>query len=81
MSEKNRLLELERIFQDELDDSNIKLSYESTTDDINEWDSLTHIMLVFAIEKYYEIKFNSNEIKNWVNIGEMIDSIEAKLRS
>lgn len=79
MKKNDILLELERIFQTELDDPSIILTNESTTEDVRDWDSITHIMLVFAIESHYAIKFNSQETMSWNNIGELIKCIESKI--
>lgn len=79
MKKNEILLDLEKIFQTELDDPSIKLTYESTTEDVRDWDSITHIMLVFAIESHYSIKFSSQETMSWNNIGELIKCIESKI--
>ena len=51
------LSKLQEIYQDVLDNEDIELTLETTADDIEEWDSLSHVQLVVAIEKAFEIKF------------------------
>ena len=67
---------VEDIFKDILDDDEIVLTDDTTADDIEGWDSLTHIQLVVTIEKKFGIKFKSREILSWNNVGDMIGSIE-----
>jgi acyl carrier protein len=71
--------DLNTIFRDELDNKNIVLNLETTANDIEEWDSLTHIQLVFAIEKRYKIRFNSMEIRNWKTVGELCAAIKTRV--
>lgn len=67
------------IFQDVLEDDDIELSYETTADDIDEWDSINHISLVVEIEKEFNVSFTAGEIRGFVNVGEMCDGILKKL--
>ena len=62
-----------------LDNDAIRVNENSTADEIDEWDSLSHIQLVVAIEKHFKIRFNSKEIQGWKNIGELMDSISSKI--
>ena len=71
---------LREIFIDILDLDTCELTDETTADDIEEWDSLSHIQLIVAIEKALGIKFTALQIMKWRNVGEMVDSIEEKLR-
>ena len=68
------------VFAEVLDNKNIVLTGETTANDVEEWDSLNHIQLVVAVEKKFGIRFTSREIQSWKNVGEMIDSINAKVK-
>jgi len=78
MAAEKMLEEINGIFRDVLDLDDLKISETTKAEDIEEWDSLTHIQLIVAIEKHFKIKFSSMEISNWKNIGEMMKSIKAK---
>ena len=76
MMERSEILkQVQDIFMDILDDDEIVLEDSTTAEDVEGWDSLTHIQLIVAIEKQFKIKFTSKEILSWRNIGEMLDSI------
>ena len=69
------------IFIDVLDNDKIKLEPSTTAKDIEEWDSLTHIQLIVAIEKKFKIRFISSEINSWENVGQMLDAIEKRVNA
>lgn len=71
--------QLNEIFCDVLDLDSIELSEETTSDDIEEWDSLAHVQIIVAIQKKFGIKVNAQEILNWRNVGEMVNSISLQL--
>ena len=73
------LNELTAIFRDILDNDELVATPQLTAEDVEEWDSLSHIQLVVAIEKHWNIKFSSREIMKWQNVGEMADVIAAKV--
>lgn len=78
MEQNDYLVRVQEIFRDVLDNEDIVLNMETTADDIEEWDSLSHIQLIVAIEKDFKIKFTSKEILSWDNVGEMIEAISHK---
>ena len=71
---------LHEIFLDVFDLDELELTDETSATDIEEWDSLSHIQLIVAIEKAFGIKFTSLEIMKWRNVGEMVTSMQEKLK-
>ena len=74
------LKNLEEIFKDVLDLEEVELYEDTTADDIEEWDSLSHIQLIVAIEKGFGIKFTAREVKELADVGEMVSCIQSKLK-
>ena len=79
MTYEQVMIEVQEIFRDISDNPTINLTAETTSDDIEEWDSLTHIQLVVAIESHFKIAFTADEIGSYNNVGEMCESIAKKL--
>lgn len=80
MERKEIFEKLNEIFCDVLDLDEVELTEDSCADDIEEWDSLSHVQLVYAIQKEFGIKFTSLEIMKWSNVGDMVNSMEEKLK-
>lgn len=56
----------------------IALRKDTTAADVDEWDSVAHVMLILATERKFGIRFESSEIANAADVGEFVSLIEAK---
>ncbi len=63
------------IFRGMFEDSKLTIGPETMAKDIEGWDSLAHIQLLVAIEKAFEIRFNTGEVAGISNVGEMVELI------
>ena len=76
MYSKNEILEqVNAIFRDVLENDKIIINENTTGDDIEEWDSLTHLQLVMAIERHFKIRFTSSEIINFNDISNTLKNL------
>ena len=78
MTRNEMLSHINEIFIDTLDNEDLVVEETTRAVDVDEWDSLTHILLVVATEKHFKISFKSNEIQNWNDVGEMMDCLQEK---
>ncbi len=74
------LEQLAPIFRDVFDDPAIILSPATTADDIDGWDSLSHMNLILAVELRFKVKFALGELQSLKNVGGLVDLIDKKLR-
>ena len=79
MERNNILSRVQEIFRDELELDDLVLEDVTTADDVEEWDSLSHVQLVVALEKAFNIKFTSREILSWDNVGDLVECIGKKI--
>lgn len=74
--ERNEVFErLTAIFRDVFDDEELEITEETTSSDIEDWDSLTHITLISEVEDEFDVKFAMKEVVGMKNVGEMVDII------
>ncbi len=78
MSTDSIYAKLTVIFHDVFDDEGIVVTPELAADDVDEWDSLSHIRLVLAIEKAFGLKFSAGEVGRLKNVGEFVALIQSK---
>lgn len=64
------------IFRDVFDDDTIEITDNTTANDIEDWDSLTHITLISEVETAFNFKFSMKDVLNMKNVGEMLDLLE-----
>ena len=78
--ERLKLVErLTKIFQKTFSDDSILLVNELTANDVNDWDSLTHMILISEIEQDFNIKFKLKELNKMKNVGVLIEIIASKI--
>ena len=70
---------LNTVFRDIFDDESITVTDETTANDIEDWDSLTHISLIAAVEEEFDIKFQMKDVIAMKKVGDMVDIIEEEL--
>lgn len=66
------------IFRNVFDDEDIVIGPETTANDIDGWDSLSHINLIVAVETMFSIRFTQKELLTFKNVGDLHNSIERK---
>ena len=78
MSDDELLLQLQEIMADTFDLDAVEISPNTTAADIEEWDSLSHIRLIVAIEREFGVKFSNAEIEDMKNVGDLMGAIRKK---
>lgn len=72
---------LTAIFHEVFEDDSIELFDAMTADDVDEWDSVSHISLVLAVEKGFGVSLSASEIGELANVGAMFSLLAEKLSS
>ena len=78
--ERNEILaKLTPIFRTAFNDDTIVLDEDMTTDDFDNWDSVTQMIIVSMVEKEFDIVFKLREVGMLDSVEAFVDGIEEKL--
>lgn len=75
------LKRLNEVFSEVFDDADINISREMTANDVEAWDSLSHVNLIIAIESEFDINFSQKQILTFKSVGDLLDCIQSKLKT
>lgn len=67
--------QLTDVFRTVLEDEELALRPETTSDDVEGWDSFAYIELVAAVEAEFGVRFRTGDVANLANVGQMVDLI------
>lgn len=69
---------LTSIFRTTFGDEGIVLRDEMTADDIDGWDSVSHIQLIFAVEDEFGIRMSMKDLEGLSDVGALIETIRRR---
>ena len=72
--------QLTQVFHEVFLDDQIQLKPSLSAADLEDWDSLSNIHLITAVEKKFSIRFETGEVASLENVGQMIQMIQEKLK-
>lgn len=78
MQRSEIMVVLTGVFREVFDQPTLEIREETTAADVNNWDSLSHVTMIFATEKKFGISFSTREVQGLKNVGELIALIEQK---
>ncbi len=61
-----------------LKNDSIVITPQTTANDVEEWDSLSHSILISAVEIKFQIKFSTREVLRLRNVGELVQLIDSR---
>jgi acyl carrier protein len=70
---------LTEVFRTTFGDETITLTPEMTADDVEAWDSMTHITLIYAVEDEFGIKLSTRDLEGFRCVGDLIETVARRL--
>lgn len=78
---KNEILEkLTVIFRATFNDSELVLNDEMNAGDVENWDSLTHMLMISEVESQFGTRFKLKELNQLKSVGDIVGVLEEKLK-
>jgi acyl carrier protein len=75
MSREEAAPRLTKVMRNIFDIDDLEYNDSLKADDVEGWDSLSHLRFLIAVEKEFGFRFTSGEIDEFKNVGEMLDVI------
>jgi acyl carrier protein len=69
---------LTEILRDTFNDDDVVASPGLTADQVDGWDSLSHLRLMFAVEKKFSISLTALQIDSLRDVGDLAELIHSK---
>lgn len=79
MDRQTIIAKVQDVMCDVFDLDDLEITEATCADDIEEWDSLSHIRFMITLERLFGFKFLNEEIAELKNVGDLVTVIEQKL--
>ena len=77
-NEQEIISKLENIFREVFVDDKLQISNATNADDIESWDSLTHMQLINEVEEHFKVTFTLDEVMQLNDVGNLVQLIKSK---
>ena len=79
MQQPELMAKLQGVF-DDVFLQKVEVRRDLSASDVEEWDSLTHVSLILAVEQAFGIRFRVGEVESTKSVGDLADLIAGRLR-
>jgi acyl carrier protein len=74
------LNDLQQVFRTVFDDPDLVIAPETTANDVDGWDSLSHINLVLSVEQRFQVRLGTKELLTMKNVGDLLTEVQKHAR-
>jgi acyl carrier protein len=79
MDEAQIYARLAEIVAEVFDQDVVELAPGLRIEEMDGWDSLSHVRLIFTIEKSFKIQFLTSEMGNFETVGDLVATIKSRV--
>jgi len=71
--------ELTPVFRDVFNQPGLILTEDLTANDVDNWDSLSHMVMITEVEQRFNIKFKLRDINKMRNVGDLVTILSERV--
>jgi len=71
--------ELTPVFRDVFNEPGLILTEDLTANDVDNWDSLSHMVMITEVEQRFNIKFKLRDINKMRNVGDLVTILSERV--
>jgi len=71
--------ELTPVFRDVFNEPGLILTEDLTANDVDNWDSLSHMVMITEVEQRFNIKFKLRDINKMRNVGDLVTILSERI--
>jgi acyl carrier protein len=75
------LEKIKQVFAEVFDRPDIEIDLDSSPDNVKGWNSLNHVLIISEIEKTFDIQFSLDEMIELINVRDIVNCIEKKIKA
>ncbi len=79
MEREEIINKLTPVFRKVFSDNTLVVTDQLSALDVENWDSLSHMLLISEVENEFSIKFKLKDLNKMANVGDMVSIISTKL--
>lgn len=68
------------MFREVFDNPKLEISDATAANDVEGWDSITHVNLIVAVEMAFGTTFTTKDVKALANVGDFIQLIAKRVK-
>ena len=77
------LSDIQGLFREVIGDNELVLTRAATAEEVEGWDSVTHVNLLFALEQAFDVTFTTAEMARLTQegqtVGDLVDLVDSKM--
>jgi acyl carrier protein len=79
MTDSDILAVIQQLMREYFDEDDLVITPETTANDVEAWDSMSHLNIIIALEQRFKIKFMTSEVEALHNVGDLVSTISRKV--